>query len=183
MCASAWTRRGPRGLPSSRIFMVLGDMKAEFVRPPPRDLGVRGASIVRCGLSCLVDLNSDLYRLRGSLHGLDTFWARGLSWINKETTTTTTTTALENVTPSGIGCTSNPEIPPRISEFPIFYKLRITGPFLNKETHTGIPRADPLQCFNNFHKRTFVSAFSVFDSCLSIRMTYHQQNCTKKLVM
>jgi len=45
-----------------------------------------------CGLSCLVDLylDSDLYRLCGSLHGLDTFWARGLSWINKETTTTTT---------------------------------------------------------------------------------------------
>jgi len=33
-------------------------------------------------------LNSDLYRLCGSLHGLDTFRARGLSWINKETTTT-----------------------------------------------------------------------------------------------
>jgi len=29
-----------------------------------------------------------LYRLCGSLHGPDTFWARGLSWINKETTTT-----------------------------------------------------------------------------------------------
>jgi len=67
-------------------------MKAAFVRPPPRDLGVRGASIVRCWLSCLVDLNSDLYRLYGSFHGLDTFWAQGLSWINKETTTTTTTT-------------------------------------------------------------------------------------------
>ena len=53
--------RGPRGLPSpmARILMVLGGMKAAFVRPPPRDLGVRGASIVRCGLSCLVDLNSD----------------------------------------------------------------------------------------------------------------------------
>jgi len=59
--------------------MVLGGMKAAFFRPPPRDLGVRGASIVRCELSCLVDLNSDLYRLCGSLHGLDTFWARGLS--------------------------------------------------------------------------------------------------------
>jgi len=35
--------------------------------------------IVRCGLSFLVDLNSDLFRLCGSLHGLDTFWARGLS--------------------------------------------------------------------------------------------------------
>jgi len=56
----------------------------------PRDLGVRGASIVRCRLSCLVDLNSDLCCLCGSLHGLDTFWSRGLSWINKETTTTTT---------------------------------------------------------------------------------------------
>ena len=61
-----------------------------FVRPPPRNLGVRGASIVRCGLSCLVDLNSDLYRLCSSLHGPDTFWARELSWIDKETTTTTT---------------------------------------------------------------------------------------------
>ena len=59
--------------------MVLGGMKAAFVRPLPRDLGVRGAWIVPCGLSCLVDLNSDLYRLCGSLHGLDTFWARGLS--------------------------------------------------------------------------------------------------------
>jgi len=92
MCASAWTRQGPRGLPLPRIFMVLGGMKAALVRPPPRDLGVRGASIVRCGLSCLVDLNSDLYCLCGSLHGSDTFWARGLSWINKETTTITTTT-------------------------------------------------------------------------------------------
>jgi len=99
MCASAWTRRGPRGLPSPRIFMVLGDMKAAFVRPPPRDLGVRGVSIVQCGLSCLVDLNSDLYRLCGSLHGLNTFWARGLSWINKGTTTTTTA---ENVGDSPI---------------------------------------------------------------------------------
>ena len=79
MCASAWTRWVPRGLPSPRISMVLGGMKAAFVRPPPWDLGVRGASIVRCGLSCLVDLNLDLYRLCGSLHGLHTFWARGLS--------------------------------------------------------------------------------------------------------
>ena len=54
--------------------MALGGMKAAFVRAPPRDLGVRGASIVWCGLSCLVDLNSDLYRLCGSLHGLDTFF-------------------------------------------------------------------------------------------------------------
>jgi len=53
--------------------MVLGGMKAAFARPPPRDLGVRGASIVRCGLSCLVELNSDLYRLCGFLHGLDTW--------------------------------------------------------------------------------------------------------------
>jgi len=59
--------------------MVLGGLKAAFVRPPPRDLGLRGASIVQCGLSCLVDINSDLYHLCGSLHGLDTFWARGMS--------------------------------------------------------------------------------------------------------
>ena len=85
MCASAWTRRGPHGL---RPGSFSGGMKAAFVRPPPRDLGVHGASIVCCGLSCLVDLNSDLYRLCGSLHGPDTFWARGFSWINKETTTT-----------------------------------------------------------------------------------------------
>ena len=59
--------------------MVLGGMKVAFARPPPRDLGVRGASIVRCGHSCLVDLISDLYRLCGSLHGPDKFWARGFS--------------------------------------------------------------------------------------------------------
>jgi len=54
--------------------MVLGGLKAAFVPSSPRDLGVRGASIVRCGLSCLcfVDLNWDLYRLCGSLHGPDT---------------------------------------------------------------------------------------------------------------
>ena len=80
MRASVWTQ--PPGSSSSpRIFLVLRGMKAAFasVRPPPRDLGVRGASIVQCGLSCLVDLNSDLYRLCGSLHGPDIFWARGLS--------------------------------------------------------------------------------------------------------
>ena len=48
--------------------------------------------MVQCGLWCLVDLNSDLYRLCGSPHGPDTFWARGLNWIKKETTTTTTET-------------------------------------------------------------------------------------------
>jgi len=63
MCASAWTLRGPRGLSSPKIFMVLGGMKAAFVRPPPRDLGVRGASIVWYRLSCLVDLKLDLYHL------------------------------------------------------------------------------------------------------------------------
>ena len=52
--------------------MVLGGMEAAFVPSPPRDLGVRVASIVRCGQSCLVDLNSDLYRLCGSLQGPDT---------------------------------------------------------------------------------------------------------------
>jgi len=74
-------RRGPHGLPSPRIFIVLEGMKAalKFVLSPSRDLGVRGASIVQCGLSCLVDLNSDLYRLCGSLHGPVTFWARRLS--------------------------------------------------------------------------------------------------------
>jgi len=57
---------------------------------PLPDLGVRSASIVRICLSCLIDLNSDLYHLCASLYGLDTFWARGLprSWINKETITT-----------------------------------------------------------------------------------------------
>jgi len=79
MGASAWTQWGPRGLPLPKIFMVLGGMKAAFVCPPPQDLGVHGVSIVQCGLSCLVDLNSDLYYLCGSIHGLDTFWARGLS--------------------------------------------------------------------------------------------------------
>ena len=40
---------------------------------------VRGASIVRCGLLGLINLNSDLYRLCGSLHGPDILWARVLS--------------------------------------------------------------------------------------------------------
>jgi len=34
MRASAWTRRGPRGLPSHKIFMVLGGMKTAFVPSP-----------------------------------------------------------------------------------------------------------------------------------------------------
>ena len=38
---------------------------------------------------------------------------------------------------------SNPEIPPRKSEFPIFYNLRITGLFFEKERYTRIPRTDP----------------------------------------
>jgi len=40
---------------------------------------LRFDTTVRCGLSCLVDLNSDLHRLCGCLHGLDTLWAQGLS--------------------------------------------------------------------------------------------------------
>jgi len=59
-------------------------------------------------------------------------------------------------------CTTNPEIPPRKAEFPIFYKLRITGLFLEKETYTGIPHATPLKSLNNFYKRTFVSRFGAF---------------------
>jgi len=59
--------------------MFLGGMKVAFIPSPSRDFGVRGASIVRCGLSCLVDLNSDLYCLCGFLHGPDIFRARGLS--------------------------------------------------------------------------------------------------------
>jgi len=102
MYASVWTRWGPRGLPSPRIFIVLGDMTTAFVRPPPRDLGKRDASIVQCGLSCLVDLNSDVYHLCGALHGLDTFWARGLRWMNKETTTTITTRRVENSPATGV---------------------------------------------------------------------------------
>ena len=42
------------------LYMVLRDIKVAFVRPPPRDLGVRGVSIVRCGLSYLVDLSSEM---------------------------------------------------------------------------------------------------------------------------
>ena len=53
-------------------------------RPPPRDLGVRGASMVRCGLSCLVGLNSDLFRLCGSLHGLDTFSGGWVELIKRQ---------------------------------------------------------------------------------------------------
>jgi len=59
-------------------------------------------------------------------------------------------------------CTTNPEIPPRKAEFPIFYKLRITGLFLEKETYTGIPGANPLRSLNTFYKRTFVSRFGAF---------------------
>ena len=77
-------------LPLPRIFMVLGDMEVAFVPSPSLGPWRARDLIVWCGLSCLVDLNSDLYCLCSSLHGPDTFWARGLSWINKETTTTTT---------------------------------------------------------------------------------------------
>ena len=64
-------------------------MKAPFVPFHSRDLGVRGASIVRMCLSCLVDLKSDFNHLCGSLHGLYTFWARGLGWIHEERETHT----------------------------------------------------------------------------------------------
>jgi len=91
----SWTARlsasaGPRGRPLPRIFMFLGGMKVQFLRFPGACC-VCGASIVQMSLSCLVDLNSDFYRLRGSLHGLDSFWARGLSWMNKDTHTHTHT--------------------------------------------------------------------------------------------
>jgi len=59
-------------------------------------------------------------------------------------------------------CTTNPQIPPRKAEFPIFYKLRITGLFLEKETYTRILRADPLKSRNNCDKRTLVSRFGAF---------------------
>ena len=65
--------------PGSLCFLEA--WKQHSYRPTPRDLGLRGASIVRmwmsCGLSCLVGLNSDLYRLCSSLHCLGTL---GLSW-------------------------------------------------------------------------------------------------------
>jgi len=61
--------------------MFLGGMKAPLVPFHSRDIGVRSTSTVRMYLSCLVDLNSDLYRLCGSIHGLDTFWARG--WFDE----------------------------------------------------------------------------------------------------
>jgi len=97
-CLAMWgvqSRGGARMVfprPGSSCFWKA--WKRHSKRPTPRDLGVLGASIVRCEISCLVGLNSDLYRLCGSLHGLDTFWARprGLSWMNKETTTRTTAT-------------------------------------------------------------------------------------------
>jgi len=81
-----------RGLPSPRIFMFLGGMKAAFV-PSPSPGTWRARRLDSANMDSrvwLVGVNSDLYRLCGPLHGLDTFWARGLSWINKETTTTTT---------------------------------------------------------------------------------------------
>jgi len=60
-------RRGPRGLPSPRIFMFLGVMKtaSNLYRPTPQDLGVRGASIMQTWtlVPSLVGLSSDLYHL------------------------------------------------------------------------------------------------------------------------
>jgi len=71
----------PYGLPVSCCLAVTVVQSHETCihTVPSRDLGVRGASIVRCGPSCLVDLSLDLYHLCGSLHGPDTFWVRGLS--------------------------------------------------------------------------------------------------------
>jgi len=60
--------RGPCCLPLPRTFMILEGMNAPFLPFHSRDLGVCGASIERMSLSCLDDLNSDLYRLCGSLH-------------------------------------------------------------------------------------------------------------------
>jgi len=79
LVAPPW--RGPHGLPSPWIFMVLGDMKVKVAFVPSPSLGPWCARdlMMWCGLSCLVDLNSDLHCLCSSLHGPDTFWARGLS--------------------------------------------------------------------------------------------------------
>jgi len=68
------SRQGPCGLP--RIFMFQGSMKAAAFVPSPSP----GPWCARLLDSAVVDsrvwlpgLNSDLYRLCGSLHALDTF--------------------------------------------------------------------------------------------------------------
>jgi len=58
-------------------------------------------------------------------------------------------------------CTTNPEIPPRKAEFPIFYNLRITGLFFQKETYTPIPRADHLITFINGRSFPGVGRFEI----------------------
>jgi len=71
-----------------------------------------------------------------------------------------------------------------------FSKLRIIVLFLEKETYTGIFQymrspgvcGDPSNSLNNFYKRTFVS-FWAFDLSIINRMSCHQQNCIKKLVL
>ena len=66
-----------------QIHSGLGGWVELIKKVPSPEALVRGASIVRCGHSCLVDLNLDLCRLCGSLYGPDTFWPGGLSWIKK----------------------------------------------------------------------------------------------------
>jgi hypothetical protein len=51
--------RNPRGLPSPLIFRILEVTQAHFVPFHNQGFGVRGTSMVRMSLSCLVDLNSD----------------------------------------------------------------------------------------------------------------------------
>jgi len=90
LATSVVQTRGPAqsfSRPGSSCFLEAWERHSYC--PPHRDLGMHGASIVWCELSCLVVFNSDLSSLCGSRHGLDTFWAWGFSWIDKQTTTTT----------------------------------------------------------------------------------------------
>ena len=83
-CILPRANRYQQSISSKNREWVMRGMKAPFVPFHSRDLGVRGASIVLMCLSCLINLKSDFNHLCGSLHGLNTFWARGLSWIHKE---------------------------------------------------------------------------------------------------
>ena len=114
------------------------------------------------------------------------------SWCNKRDSESGEGCSLKLETQD---CTTNPEMPPwaRKPEFPISYKLRFAGLFLQKETYTRIPRADPFKSLDKFLWTGFrfqvwglsflVWGVWVWLLRLSIRMIYHQQNCTEKLVM
>ena len=77
-------RWGPRGLPFQNLH-VSGRHKNDIRTVPlSGTLACAALPYCGCGLSCLVGFNSELYRFCDSPHDLNTFWARGLSWIKLE---------------------------------------------------------------------------------------------------